>query len=123
DAALLRRGSERRLLARAEGELADDVGIVDAVDRTDELVRLVSAFDLQALTAFERPADRLLHLTGKADAEHHAVDDSRTVREVLDRRVRDLRPQRDRAHHLAACLRSEERRVGKECRSWWAPDA
>ena len=39
---------------------------------------------------------------GQADAEHDAVDDGGAVREVLDRRERDLGPERDRAHHLPA---------------------
>src|SRR5439155_6342941 len=40
----------------------------------------------------------------EADPEHDAVDYGDAVGEVLDRRERDLVPERDRAHHLAARL-------------------
>src|SRR5207244_6569465 len=62
DPALLRGRSERCLLARAERELADDVGVLDAVDRLPQLLCLLAALDLHALAALERPRDRLLDL-------------------------------------------------------------
>ena len=104
DAALLRGRAERRLVARAEGELADDVAFStpSIALRSRSASSPPSIFD--ALAALERPRDRLLHLALEADPEHDAVDDGRPVREVLDRRERDLGPERQRAHHLAARL-------------------
>src|SRR5437868_15515794 len=48
---------------------------------------------------------------------------ARAVREHELRRFSALRGGRvPRVHDVPGRHRSEERRVGKECRSWWGPD-
>src|ERR1019366_8528228 len=67
DAALLRRGPERRDLADAEGELADHRRVLDAVDHLAQPVRIVTALDLDGLALLDGPGDRLRHLAGQPD--------------------------------------------------------
>src|ERR1019366_8154084 len=104
DAALLRRGPERRDLADAEGELSDHRRVLDPVDHLAQPVRIVAALDLDGLALLDGPGDRLGHLPGQPDSEHHPVDHDRPVRAVLDGGPRHLGPQRERSHHLAAPL-------------------
>ena len=53
--------------------------------------------------------------TGAAEAEGEALDAARRAAEELLARERELRTR------AGADDRSEERRVGKECRSRWSP--
>src|SRR5690554_36825 len=47
---------------------------------------------------------------------------ARTAGNPTDFEVEDGSTENNGCSGLSAQLRSEERRVGKECRSWWAPD-
>ncbi len=80
------------------------VDVLDALDHLAQPPGVVAALDLDGLAALDRPGDRLGDLARQADPEHHAVDDDVPTVCVLDGRERDLGPQRQRAHHLAALL-------------------
>src|SRR3989449_11368568 len=90
-----------------------------AVSRNSRRVTLEEARMLRLLRrAMDGGADPLIGAAA-ADVRHHGVD-------VGVRGVRVLRQQRGGGHDLArlavaALGRSEERRVGKECRSRWSP--
>src|SRR5687767_13717944 len=49
------------------------------------------------------------------------IDDSRTVREVVEQAVQETVNLLKEFDEINAKFRSEERRVGKECRSRWRP--
>ena len=81
----------------------------------DELVgayriRLILAAPGTAIQAFDQ--DRWSE-TGR----YAATDPGRT----LDRKSTRLNSSHDQISYAVFCLRSEERRVGKECRSRWSP--
>ena len=49
------------------------------------------------------------------------VVDDRTLTRRLEKRVKELEKQLAQKTTLVGLVRSEERRVGKECRSRWSP--
>ena len=60
DATLLGGRPERCLVTRAERELADDLDVLDALDRLAQPLGLLAALDPHAPAALERPADRIV---------------------------------------------------------------
>src|SRR5688572_31823839 len=54
------------------------------------------------------------HTDALAGADQHVELTARGIDQLTLRGLRNLARQREQ--------RSEERRVGKECRSWWSPD-
>src|SRR3546814_10474976 len=77
------------------------------------------------LRMFDAPAALARNVGGQVGGEVGDGRQSLGIGGVADRVDRDLELVHRRAHHLVAKLRSEERRVGKECvrpcRSRWLP--
>src|ERR1043166_7559171 len=119
----VRERGDRRRVARANCRLALREGLGQPGDE-------LAPRGLEALLARETRPDRAAQ-HGKSRLRHCSLSGSRQRRLALEplaaeepRHGAHQRVDVERLAHVdvaARLQRSEERRVGKECRSWWAP--
>ena len=116
---LINRKKRRELVPKMVNQLQEDLQLKAPPRR-------IEAFDVSHLGGTNTVASMVCFVDGKARKSEYrkfkiktvvGIDDFAAMREVVFRRY--LRVKKEKGS--LADLRSEERRVGKECRSRWSP--
>ena len=93
--------------------------VADDKDRMDRFVR-----EAKSASSLNQPNIITIYEIGETEGMHFIATEyieGETLHTQLKQSPLELRAALDIAIQMASALRSEERRVGKECRSRWSP--
>ena len=84
-------------------------------------MRLLIALLLAQASALLFKPHRTLPTSLRSDPRDEAIEVEAYVEDLIDEVVKDVKKAKEEEINQQSVDRSEERRVGKECRSRWSP--